>query len=269
MHRGNEQERHRPSIEDTDLDASGPINFQRPIRIDSQSRIKSSRWRIISQPPQKSYSTVCIRSIHTIQRPALSDTARHVNLGAYIVVGILNSTNGRTIERIEELRDSEQRPRDALEAIRHAAKYLRPLFFRRLFSLKTVGGFGLYECHPHEGYHTEVETSDGTDHTLSELFQDYASGRRDTQDMWKTWIHTNFNRGDNFPGSRRLALRLLLQWSGRKILAFTFIPILLSIAIGFGYMYWEHDPESGPATITQTAWTISSYVVTTAGGNSV
>jgi hypothetical protein len=197
----------------------------------------------------------------------LANSARGELLHAYVIVGLFDAADGTTLERVEELCDSEEKPRDALEAIRHAAKCLRPLFSRRLFSLKVIGGFGLYECHRDAGHHTKVKIFEETNQALSELFHDYASGRRDKGDMWKRWLHKNLNSGDNFPESRRLALKLQLKWSTDKVLTLASIPILLSIAIGFGYMYWEHNPSSDPVTITQTAWTIASYIVTTGGGN--
>jgi hypothetical protein len=169
---------------------------------------------------------------------------------------------------MEELRTESGEPRDILDAIRSAIKRLRP-WYLRIFTFKSVAAFDIYECNPELGQHSPVQTSDTTDAALLDLYYDFNAGRRDHDDEWKKWIHRNFNRGDSFPGSRSLALRLVLRWSAKKILLFTFVPILLSLAIGFWFIFDRGQADEDYATVVQTAWTVASYIVTTAGGESL
>ncbi|KIW77438.1 hypothetical protein Z517_09884 [Fonsecaea pedrosoi CBS 271.37] len=184
--------------------------------------------------------------------------------GAYVVVGIQDNPTGLKREVLVQLSKGDK-PVDLFEGIRKTAWKLRPLH-HRLLSLKHVGRFGIYECHPADDYHTPVEIDRQTEAALAELYTAYRHDWHDKDNMWRGWIHHFFNEGDRFPDRGRYALQLVLSWSIRKILIWSATPLLLSLVIGFWYMYKPREPGSDPVAITQTAWTISSYIVTTAGG---
>jgi len=151
---------------------------------------------------------------------------------------------------------------DLFKQIRYAERQLRhPL--RRLLSLKRVGAFGLYRCHPLQDYHSHPDISDETKRCLAELYRSYRTEKRDYQDRWMTWIHANFNNGSNNPKDGTYTLQLLLQWSPIKLIIWSLVPILLSLAIGLWYMINPY-PGEDHVVVVQTAWTIASYIVTTA-----
>ncbi|KAH6867868.1 hypothetical protein B0T10DRAFT_534073 [Thelonectria olida] len=179
----------------------------------------------------------------------------------YIVVGLLNLESGAVRERLEEIPD-----RDGLfKAIRKAAKDLRPLYLR-LFSLKTIGGFGLYICEPAGDYHVPVDLDDQSSATLHELFSTYSSHDVDWQARWGDWVHQHLNRASTDPQAGRFALRLVLRWSIFKLVIYSTIPVVLSLAVGLWFMFVASKGlEDSYTAVVQTAWTISSYIVTTAG----
>jgi cytochrome b subunit of formate dehydrogenase len=87
----------------------------------------------------------------------------------------------------------------------------------------------------------------------------------DYQDRWMDWIHQNFNNNSTNPEDGKYALQLLLRWSPLKLVIWSSIPIIFSLAIGLWYMISPHPGEDYVAVV-QTAWTIASYIITTAAG---
>jgi hypothetical protein len=117
-----------------------------------------------------------------------------------------------------------------------------------------------------------VEVDHETEVILSELFRDYESGEPDYGDRWLDWIQTEFNMHERSPADGKFALKLVLRWSPPKIVLYGNSLILLSLAVGFWYMWGERSAGASPSdivAITQTAWTISSFILTAAGGKSL
>lgn len=174
----------------------------------------------------------------------------------YIIVGFMGdeSVPKETLRRIMHT--------DGLfQQIRKAHRHLRnPL--RRAMSLKEVCGFGIYECDPHKGYHKEVEIDRETERALTELWRNYCSHKLDYEGRWLMWIHQHFNNGSKSPQKGRLALEFKLRWSVVKVVFWGILPVLLSLAIGFWYMYSEHEGVDDVA-VAEAAWVIASYIVTT------
>ncbi|KAK8098751.1 uncharacterized protein PG998_011992 [Apiospora kogelbergensis] len=217
--------------------------------------------------------TECIRALHRPTRPKLAQAAAHRHVGAYVVVGVVDAATGATRECLQGLSGAadDGRPRDFLVALRAAVRRLRP-WHVRWFTLKTVGGFGLYECHRYGGggdggsaYHTVLDVSEATRLTLLELYHDFMAQRSDADEYWKEWVHQQFNAGDTFPGARRMGLRLILRWSVPKIIAYVATPVVASIIFGLVYTFTVTGPDVDRVAVLQTAWTVSSYMVTTAG----
>jgi hypothetical protein len=255
-------------VRNPDEDVGKPLHFPRPQRPDDNparlNRSGSATARTAFKPENPIH---CSRSGGLRVRPRLSDSTIERELGGYIVIGIMNKSTGLARETLVHLWKDEK-PVDLFKAIRFADRTLRPLHLR-LFSLKHVGAFGIYECYPNEEYHVPVEYDHQTEAALAELFIAYQRGGLDADNVWKRWICRNFNEGDRFPSKGRYALQLVLRWSLQKIVVFTLTPLLLSLAIGLWFMTKKHDPVVDKVAIVQTAWTISSYVVTTAGGMSL
>ncbi|KAH7109987.1 hypothetical protein EDB81DRAFT_832725 [Dactylonectria macrodidyma] len=238
------------------------IDIPRPVRIPSQSRLLSHRFDkgaaiLVSK-------TECIRRTHRPTRPKLRDAAVHQNIGAYIVIGTVDTDTGETLECLQELAGSDGKPKDLIASIHRAVCALRPWYIR-LFTLKTVGAFGLYECHTPAGHHTILELSDTAKLALLELYYDFVAHRKDEREEWKAWVQKNLNSGDTFPGSRRLGLRLILKWSAWKIITYVSVPVIASLIFGLSYTLAVKGPDVDEVAVLQTAWTVSSYIVTTAG----
>jgi hypothetical protein len=180
----------------------------------------------------------------------------------YIVVGLLDSESGGVREQLERITD-----RDGLfKAIRKATKDLRP-FYTRFFSLKTIGGFGLYRCEPSGDYHVPIDLDDQSSATFHELFSAYSSHDVDWESRWKNWVHEYLNGASTDPQVGRYTLRLILRWSILKLVVYTTIPVALSLVIGLWFMLGTpQDPNDSYTAIVQTAWSISSYIITVAGG---
>lgn len=189
------------------------------------------------------------------------------NHNSYIVVGIMGIHHAIPKERLLAI----TRPFNLFNQIRSACRRIRP-WYRRLLSLKSVASFGIYECNPVNGYHDLVEVDKQTSLVLSEMYMDYSSGDPDYGDRWLHWVQKELNLGNTNPADGRYALLLVLKWSPFKIAMYGIASIILSLIIGFWYM-WEGGqfPEataSDMVGITQTAWTISSFILTAAGGES-
>jgi hypothetical protein len=176
----------------------------------------------------------------------------------YIVVGIMGNEESIPREILLPILTHE----DLFKQIRKAERELRSPF-RRLLSLKRVGGFGVYRCHPSHDYHSRPRSDDETRRCVVELYRNYRSEQRHYQDRWMDWIHKNFNNDSINPEDGKYALQLLLRWSPLKLIIWSSIPIIFSSAIGLWYMINPHRGEDYVA-IVQTAWTIASYIVTTA-----
>jgi hypothetical protein len=174
----------------------------------------------------------------------------------YVVVGYMgNQTAPReSLRRIPEI--------DGLfRQIRKAYRHLRnPL--RRVMSLKEVCGFGVYECDPVKGYHKEVEVDKDTQRTLAELWKSYRSHKLDYGGRWLMWIHEHFNNGSKSPEQGRYTLEFKLRWSAVKVIIWGILPVLLSLAVGFWYMYSDHG-DIDEVAVAEAAWVIATYIVTT------
>ncbi|KAI0450478.1 hypothetical protein F5B21DRAFT_427493 [Xylaria acuta] len=187
----------------------------------------------------------------------------------YIVVGIMNKKTG--VPR--EILAHKIRKWRLFTEIRRAAQSLRP-WWVRLFSLKAIWGFGIYECLPDHGYHIPLEMDHQTEAAIRELYRAYNNSRlvADRNDRWLNWVQEHFNAGDvildpeepdNINTKKpRLALELILTWSVLKIALYGLTPILLSLAIGFWFQYTQ---DGDRIAVVQTAWTISSYIIGASG----
>jgi hypothetical protein len=176
----------------------------------------------------------------------------------YIVVGIMGNEESIPHETLLPILTHE----DLFKQIRKAERELRSPF-RRLLSLKRVGGFGLYRCHPSQDYHSNPDISDETTRCLVELYRNYRTEKKDYQDRWMDWIHKNFNSDSINPEDGKYALQLPLRWSPLKLITWSSMPIIFSLVIGLWYMINPHPGEDYVAVV-QTAWTVASYIVTTA-----
>ncbi|KAH0841121.1 hypothetical protein AYO21_06610 [Fonsecaea monophora] len=174
----------------------------------------------------------------------------------YIVVGIMGDEIApkETLRRVMEI--------DGLfQQIRKAHRYLRnPI--RRALSLKEVSGFGIYQCDPRKGYHREAELDSETESALAELWRNYNTHKLDYEGRWLLWIHQHFNNGSKNPELGTLTLELRLRWSVVKVVFWGVVPILLSLAIGFSYMYSDHG-EVDDVAVAEAAWVIATYIITT------
>ncbi|KAI1114947.1 hypothetical protein F5Y14DRAFT_149006 [Nemania sp. NC0429] len=240
------------------------IDVPRPTRIDSHGRLLAHADKNSKGSRVPVSKTGCIRTTHRPTRPKLRDAAAQSTVGAYIVVGIVDPDTGATVECLQSLANADGRPKDLIESIHKAVRRLRPWYIR-WFTLKSVGAFGLYECHPPAGQHTVLELSDTAKLALLELYYDFVARRRDNDEAWKSWVQKHFNAGDTFPGDLRLGLRLILTWSISKIVFFVAVPVVVSFVFGLAYTFAVSGPGVDHVAVVQTAWTVSSYIVTTAG----
>ncbi|KAK7957979.1 hypothetical protein PG996_010580 [Apiospora saccharicola] len=252
------------------------IDVPRPARVDSQGRLLVRRHRRTSKGIPVS-ELECIRLLHRPMRPKLADALANPHVGAYVVMGIVEATTGVTRECLQPLSTDDGRPKDMIASMHAAVRALRP-WYVRWFTLKSVGGFGVYECHQINsnsagggggsgiGYHTVLHVSEATRLSLLELYYDFVAQRRDVNECWKQWVHQHFNAGDEHPGERRLGLQLLLQWSVPKIVAYVSTPVVASLIFGFAYTFTVTGPDVDKVAVLQTAWTVASYIVTAAGG---
>ncbi|KIX96998.1 uncharacterized protein Z520_07112 [Fonsecaea multimorphosa CBS 102226] len=174
----------------------------------------------------------------------------------YVVVGIMGDEIApkETLRRVMQI--------DGLfQQIRKAHRYLRnPI--RRALSLKEVSGFSIYQCDPSKGYHREVELDGETESALAELWRSYNTHKLDYEGRWMLWIHQHFNNSSKNPEAGTLALELRLRWSVFKVVFWGVVPILLSLAVGFSYMYTDHGDVDDVA-VAEAAWVIATYIITT------
>ncbi|KIW67255.1 hypothetical protein PV04_06520 [Phialophora macrospora] len=174
----------------------------------------------------------------------------------YVVVGIMGDETGpreslRRVMRIDGL----------FQQIRKAHRQLRnPI--RRGMSLKEVSGFGIYQCDPGKGHHSEVELDAETERALAELWRSYNTHTLDYEGRWLMWIHQHFNNSSKNAELGMLTLELRLRWSVFKVVFWGVVPILLSLAVGFWYMYSDHG-EVDDVAVAEAAWVIATYIITT------
>ena len=174
----------------------------------------------------------------------------------YVVVGL----RGDEIAPKEVLR-RVMRIDGLFKQISNAHRRLRGPF-RRALSLKETAGFGIYECDPSKGYHREVDIDTETETALAELWRSYRSHKLDFEGRWLLWIHQHFNNSSKKPEMGRLTLELKLRWSVYKVVSWGVVPILLSLAIGFWYMYKDHG-DTDAVHVAEAAWVIATYIITT------
>lgn len=184
------------------------------------------------------------------QRPAMHEHP-------YVVVGFMGdeSVPKETLRRVLD-------PEHLFKELHRAHRHLRGIH-RRTLSLKECAGFGIYECDPAKGYHREIELDRETERSLAELWRSYNGHKLDFEGRWLNWIHYNFNNGSNNPEDGRLTLEFKLRWSVYKVVLWGIVPVLLSLAIGFWYMYSDHGEVKDKVAIAEAAWVIASYIVTT------
>lgn len=175
----------------------------------------------------------------------------------YVVVGFMMRDEGAPKETLRRVMQID----GLFKQIRNAQRHLRNPF-RRALSLMEVCGFGIYECHPAKGYHKEVKLDAETEGTLAELWRAYAGHTLDYEGRWLLWIHEHFNNGSRNPEKGRLTLEFKLRWSVYKVVIWGLIPILLSLAIGFWYMYKDHG-DIDEVAVAEAAWVIATYIITT------
>ncbi|KAK5401031.1 hypothetical protein LTR79_001550 [Exophiala xenobiotica] len=125
-----------------------------------------------------------------------------------------------------------------------------------------VSGFGIYECDSSKGYHREVELDKETHRALAELWRNFSGNKLDYEGRWLMWIHQHFNNGSKNPEMGRLTLEFKLVWSVYKVVFWGVVPILLSLAVGFWYMFSDHG-EVDDVAVAEAAWVISTYIITT------
>lgn len=173
----------------------------------------------------------------------------------YVVVGFMGdgSVPRETLRRV-------MHTEGLFQAIRKAHRFLRnPV--RRALSLKEVSGFGIYECDPAKGYHREVELDRETERALSELWRSYKGNKLDYEGRWLMWIHEHFNADSKNPEVGGLTLEFKLRWSVIKVVFWGTVPIVLSLVIGFWYMFSDHGDVDDVA-VAEAAWVIATYIVT-------
>ncbi|EPE34698.1 hypothetical protein GLAREA_10392 [Glarea lozoyensis ATCC 20868] len=189
--------------------------------------------------------------------PAQAREAEH----KYVVVGIIHRNRTTPLETLRYV------TRDAglFKQIYIATLIVRPPK-RQWLSLKHITGFGIYKCHPTEDYHTTIDYDSATKRALAELFKDYQSRFwtfEDHGDRWMNWIHAEFNNSDADPRNGTYSLQLVLGWSVPKLIFWGTAPVVLSLVVGLWYMLTP-QPGADYVAVVQTAWTIASYIVTSA-----
>ncbi|KAK5459851.1 hypothetical protein LTS15_003980 [Exophiala xenobiotica] len=174
----------------------------------------------------------------------------------YVVVGFMGdeSVPKETLRRVVHTEG-------LFQEIRKAHRHLRNPF-RRALSLKEVSGFAIYECDSSKGYHREVELDKETHRALAELWRNFSGNKLDYEGRWLMWIHQHFNNGSKNPEMGRLTLEFKLRWSVYKVVFWGVVPILLSLAVGFWYMFSDHG-EVDDVAVAEAAWVISTYIITT------
>src|SRR5436305_11142700 len=98
---------------------------------------------------------------------------------------------------------------------------------------------------------------------MIEVYGEVRTVGTDHGDRWLDWVHTNFNHNNVKPEEGKFAVQSVLRWSPIKLVLWGVAPILLSLVIGFWYMF-KPTPGEDSLTVVQTAWGIASYIITAA-----
>lgn len=189
----------------------------------------------------------------------------------YIAVGILKERAGLAHERVIRIHKNDDQ---LFRRLHKAAREIWPLN-KRLFSLKSISGFGLYHCHTVSSYHSSIIVDSRTKQTLSEFYTNYKNNRIDlsSKRKWTEWVHKELNNGSVVPEQGRYTLELTLRWSAVKIVLYGLLPVLGSLIVGLAYMQARISNADGDfgteLSVIQTAWGLASYVVGAAGGKSL
>jgi hypothetical protein len=80
----------------------------------------------------------------------------------------------------------------------------------------------------------------------------------DVAKAWAAWVQKELNANSLIMFEGKYSLELIYSWSAVRLSVAVITPTLFSFAVGLGYMIKTGD--------VSTAWTISSYIVTAAGG---
>jgi hypothetical protein len=80
----------------------------------------------------------------------------------------------------------------------------------------------------------------------------------DVAKAWAEWVQRELNANKVIMFEGKYSLELIYSWSAVRLSVAVVTPTLFSLAMGLGYMIKTGD--------VSTAWTISSYIVTAAGG---
>jgi hypothetical protein len=80
----------------------------------------------------------------------------------------------------------------------------------------------------------------------------------DVSISWTKWVQKELNGNKIILFEGRYSLELIYSWSAVRLSVAVVTPTLFNLAMGLGYMIKTGD--------VSTAWTISSYIVTAAGG---
>ncbi|KAK5226542.1 hypothetical protein LTR47_008999 [Exophiala xenobiotica] len=155
----------------------------------------------------------------------------------------------------------ESVPKETLRRNPQSAKAFEKSVSKSVIA-QEVSGFGIYECDSSKGYHREVELDKETHRALAELWRNFSGNKLDYEGRWLMWIHQHFNNGSKNPEMGRLTLEFKLRWSVYKVVFWGVVPILLSLAVGFWYMFSDHG-EVDDVAVAEAAWVISTYIITT------
>jgi hypothetical protein len=184
----------------------------------------------------------------------------------YITLGMQNPQGQVTNEITMKTTKSEC----LFACMRKGIRMLRPLHVR-IFSLKKVVGFGVYRSTtigPTDFSNTVVPDA-RTAVALTKFWREYKSQRPDFDDRWSRWVQEGLNAGGTEPEDGMYGLSLKMGWSAKKFVNYGVFGILASLIAGFGITFgWTKEgmQYSDEVALCQTAWTVASYIVTTAGG---
>ncbi|KAI9687345.1 MAG: hypothetical protein M1822_002388 [Bathelium mastoideum] len=173
----------------------------------------------------------------------------------FVVIGWFSKGSSNPYERLVTLKDNG----DLFKQLRKKMNFIRG--WREFVSLKSLRSFSLYECDIHRGAHVKLRLPEQHKSTLSHFFRAYQTSRwhpdKDVSKAWMTWVHKNLN-ANTVPIESKYSLELVYNWSPIRLSILVSFPVILSFGTGLIYML-----ETGDIS---TAWTISSYIVTAAGG---
>jgi hypothetical protein len=121
----------------------------------------------------------------------------------------------------------------------------------------------LLQCDISQGSHHQIPLSTQNKNTMASLYHAYRASKHhhdsDTAKEWAVWIEKNLNNNRR-PLEGKYSLEANYSWSTARLTIALLLPITFGLAVGLGYMIKTKD--------VLTAWTISIYIVTAAGGES-